>query len=152
MATYDYATDTAFTGYKTYAIQQSRKQANQSLDSGRIEAAIKSSLQGRYQIAEADQADMLVSYYLQPEVKAKQSGLSLGFGFGSGPVGVGVSTSPPVKQETEARLMLDIIDTASSNVVWTAKANRNLENDMKPPVRSDLINDLVTEMLGNFPP
>ncbi|MGB3620471.1 MAG: DUF4136 domain-containing protein, partial [Ketobacter sp.] len=79
-------------------------------------------------------------------------GLSLGFGFGSGPVGVGVSTSPPVKQETEARLMLDIIDTASSNVVWTAKANRNLENDMKPPVRSDLINDLVTEMLGNFPP
>lgn len=46
--------------------------------------------------------------------------------------------------------MLDIIDIVSSNVVWMAKVNRNLENDMKLLVCSDLINDLVIEMLGNF--
>jgi hypothetical protein len=152
LANYDYSTSTAFAAYKSYAIEKSNKQNYQTLDSDRIEAAVKSTLTGRYQLVESGQADMLVSYYLVQERKAKQSGVSFGFGFGSGPVGVGVSTAPPLKEEMEGKLVLEIIDTQSNKVVWTAQATKNLHNDMKPDARNDLINDLVTEMLGNFPP
>ncbi|WP_290578016.1 DUF4136 domain-containing protein [Ketobacter sp.] len=153
LANYDYDPKFNFTGYQRYALQQSDKQTYQSLDSSRIEAAIKQQLSGRYQLVEPAQADFVMHYYLQAEHKVDQSGVSFGFGVGvASNVGVGVSTSPPAKQKTEGQLVLEAVDSASQQMVWVAKGTRNLKDSMNPTQRDYLVNDVVQEMLANFPP
>ncbi len=153
LANYDYDPGFNFAAFQTYALQESDKQTYQSLDGNRIEAAIKQQLDGRYQLVAPEKADFVVKYYLQAEEKIDNSGVSVGFGFGvSSNVGVGVSTRTPAKKETEGRLVLEVLDSASSQMVWTAKATRNLKDNMKPEQREYLIQDVAQEMLANFPP
>ncbi|RLU02763.1 MAG: DUF4136 domain-containing protein [Ketobacter sp.] len=153
LANYDYDPKFSFSGFQTYALQQSDKQTYQSLDATRIEAAIKQQLSGRYQLVEPGQADFVIHYYLLAERKVDNSGVSFGFGFGvSSNVGVGVSTSPPAREKTEGQLVLEAVDGSSQQMVWTAKATRTLKDSMKPSQRDYLIQDVVQEMMANFPP
>lgn len=153
LATYDYSSDFAFGNYKSYAFPHSGTQDYQSLDSNRIESTIDSHLSGRYQKVDPAQADFLVDYKIVAEHKLDQSGVSFGFGFGvSRNVGVGVSTGPKAKEVIEGRLVMEVVDKASNKMVWTAKAGRNLEEDMTPDQRAALIQDVVKAMLDNFPP
>lgn len=152
LANYDYNPGFNFAGYQRYAIQHSEKQTYQSLDGKRIEAAIQQQLVGRYNVVDKGQADFLVNYYLEAERKIDQSGVSFGFGMSSGNLGVGVGTSPKAKEKTEGKLVLEVVDQASSQQVWMARATRNLTDSMHPTQREYLIQDLVQEMLANFPP
>ena len=153
LANYDYDPKFSFEGYQSYALQQSEKQTYQSLDASRIEAAIKQQLSGRYQLVEPAQADFIIHYYLLAERKVDNSGVSFGFGFGvNSNVGVGVSTSPPAREKTEGQLVLEAVDASSKQMVWTAKATRTLKDSMNPSQRDCLIQDVVQEMMANFPP
>lgn len=152
LANYDYDPGFQFAAFQGYGIQQSSKQSYQTLDGNRIEAAIRKQLQGRYTEVEAGQADFLVAWYLEAERKLDQSGFSFGFGVSGSNLGVGVSTSPKAKEKTEGKLVLEIVDVVSNQLIWTAKATRNLKDSMDPTQRAYLIQDLVQEMLANFPP
>ena len=153
LANYDYDPKFSFAGLQTYALKQSDKQTYQSLDAGRIEAAVKQQLAGRYQSVDPAQADFIIHYYLLAERKVDNSGVSVGFGFGlSSNVGVGVSTSPPAREKTEGKLVLEAVDSTTSQMVWTAKATRTLKDSMNPSQRDYLIQDVVQEMMANFPP
>lgn len=153
LANYDYDPGFGFTSYTGYALQQSDKQTYQSLDASRIEAAIKQQFEGRYRLVDAGEADFVVHYYVQAQRKIDNSGVSFGFGFGvSSNVGVGVSTSPPAREKTEGQLILEVVDSASDKLVWTAKATRTLKDSMNPTQRDYLVQDVVQEMLANFPP
>lgn len=154
LANYDYNPGFNYSGLQSYVMQQSDKQTYQSLDGARIEEAIKQQLNGRYQLAAAeDQADFSVLYYVLAEQAIDNSGVSVGFGFGvSRNVGVGGSTSSTPRTHTEGKLVLEVVDRHSDQLVWTAKATRNLTDRMKPEQRAALINDLAQEMLANFPP
>ena len=89
----------------------------------------------------------------QAERKIDNSGVSFGFGFGvSSNVGVGVSTGPSAREKTEGQLVLEVVDRASDKLVWTAKATRTLKDSMNPTQRDYLVQDVVQEMLANFPP
>jgi hypothetical protein len=152
LANYDYDPGFRFADYRSFALQQSAKQSYQSLDSGRIEDAVKQQLTPRYQFVDREKADFLVSYYLEADRKIDQSGFSFGFGVASSNVGVGLSTGPKAKEVMEGKLILEIVDIQSSQVVWSAKSSKNLRENMKPAARQALIQQLVQEMLGNFPP
>lgn len=148
----DYDTGFSFSQFQVYAMAPSEKQSYQSLDDGRIESAITQSLSGRYQVVAKDQADFLVTYRLEEDHKVSQSGFSFGVGVLSSSMGVGVSTGPEAKETVEGKLVLDVVDVKTQQAVWSAKANRNLKIEMKPAQRAALIDQLVADMLGNFPP
>ena len=152
LAHYDYEPGFAFSAWKTYAVQQSDKQTYQSLDGSRIDAAVRQQLQGRYAAVAPDQADVVFHYYVLAERKVDTSGVSFGFGLSGSNMGVGVSTGPSAKEKTEGQLVLEAVDRATNQVVWVAKAARNLQDSMNPTQREYLLQDLVQEMLANFPP
>jgi len=152
LANYDYNPGFNYASYQRYALQQSEKQTYQSLDGNRIEQAITKALAGRYSQSEQGAADFLVAYYLQAERKIDNSGVSFGFGVSGSNMGVGVSTGSKAKEKTEGKLILEVVDTQSNQLVWTAKATRNLLDSMNPSQREYLIQDVVQEMLANFPP
>lgn len=125
----------------------------QSLDNNRIAAALRTQLAARsLKEAPREQAGFWLAYRVENERKLDNSGVSFGFGLGTGNVGMGVSTGPKAKEVLEGRLVLDVIDPARQQVIWTAKANQYLQDSMTPAQRDAKVNFLVTEMLSNFPP
>jgi len=152
-ANFDYDPAFSYAGFHSYAVQQSNKQTYQSLDGSRIEEAIKQQLASRYQLVETSQADFVLHYYVLAEQTVDNSGVSLGFGFGvSNNVAMGVGTRPEARTRTEGKLVLEAVDRASNKLIWTAKATRNLTDNMKPETRAELIREVVQAMLANFPP
>ena len=47
---------------------------------------------------------------------------------------------------------MEAVDASSKQMVWTAKATRTLKDSMNPSQRDCLIQDVVQEMMANFPP
>lgn len=152
LANYDYDTGAYFHQLTSYGVKASEKQGYQTLDSARIEEAIKSSLNGRYQLVDAQSADFVVTYIMEEDRQIDQSGVSFGFGVSRGNVGVGVNSGPKMKERVEGRLVLSVVSGENQQVVWQAKATQTLRNEMKPDRREQLIQSTVSEMLTNFPP
>ena len=152
LANYDYNTAVAFQGFNHYRIAKQEGVPYQSLDASRIEAAIKTALAGRYKFTEEGDSDFIVSYHLEEDRSLDRSGVSFGFGISSGNLGVGINTGPKAREVVAGRLVLSIIEVASDQVVWQAKATKSLKPDMKTDLRQSLIQELVAEMLSNFPP
>jgi len=124
----------------------------QSLDNNRIEAALRQQLGARkLQEVARDKADILLVYRVEQQRKLDDSGFSVGFGVGSGNLGLGMSTGPAAKEIREGVLVVDVVDPSVQQVVWSARANRYLQESMKPEQRSALINELVAAMFASFP-
>lgn len=140
---------------KTYALVAPVAEAGvpfQSLDNNRIEAALRQQLGARkLQEVARDKADILLVYRVEQQRKLDDSGFSVGFGVGSGNLGLGMSTGPAAKEIREGVLVVDVVDPSVQQVVWSARANRYLQESMKPEQRSALINELVAAMLASFP-
>lgn len=152
--TYDYDPAAAGLSMNTYALSEPASGPQyQSLDNNRIAAALRKGLAARnVKEVSRDQADVWVAYRVEQERNLEKSGVSFGFGFGTGNVGLGVGTGPKAKEVIEGRLVVDMVSPKSQQVVWTAKSNKSLRESMSPAERDALINELVTEMLANFPP
>ena len=152
---FDYDTAAQMPAVKSFALTEPPSGAQfQSIDNQRIEAALRRQMtaKGLKEVAR-DKADMLLAYRVEPERKLQESsGFSFGFGVASGNVGLGVSTGPKPKEIVEGRLVVDAVDPQRQQVVWTAKANRNLRDSMSPAQRDELINSLVAAMFIQFPP
>ncbi len=152
LASYDFDPKQDYQSLTKYFIKKSERNSYQSLDDARIEAAIKKVLAGRYELVDESSADFQISYLLEADRKVDQSGFSFGFGVASSNIAIGANTAPEAEVKTEGRLVLDVISTATEQVIWSAKARKNLRDSMKPEQRQALIEQLVTEMLGSFPP
>lgn len=151
---YDPATAMPAAGAASYALSDPASSPEfQSLDNNRIAAALRKQLAARgLKEVPREQADLWVAYRVEQEAKLDNSGVSFGVGFGTGNMGMGVSTGPQAKQIMEGRLVVDVVDPKRQQVVWTAKANEYLRDSMRPEQRDALVNELVAEMLANFPP
>ena len=153
---FDYDPAAYLRGLKSYAITQPPAAPGsqyQSLDANRIEAALRTTLNGHgFQEVPADKADFWLNYRVERQHKLQESGVSYGFGFGTGNLGVGVSTGPQAKEIVEGKLVVDVVDPAKKQVIWSAKANRFLKDSMSALDREQLINSLVAAMFQNFPP
>src|SRR5690606_23054309 len=99
----------------------------QSLDNNRIAAALRRQLAARnVKEASRDQADVWVAYRVEQERNLEKSGVSFGFGLGTGNLGMGVGTGPKAKEVIEGRLVVDMVNPKTQQVVWTAKSNESL--------------------------
>ena len=150
----DYNSSVVFGNYSSWAFVSGTDNSSfTSLDGTRVRSAIERELNRKAlrQVPEAE-ADMLVSWQIVPEERLEQTGLGLGFGFGSGNFGWALSAPPPVREIKEGKLVVELADSQSKEVVWRAVSRRYLNENQSPETRRELIDEVVAEMFAKYPP
>ncbi len=153
----DYDSGARFADYRTFALQpRDGSDSIQSLDASRIEKAVARELNKRgLEKADSGEADVLLRYAIDDEVRTEARGPTVGFGLATGgrPFGFGVAHSPVRTRDfQEGKVVVEMVDRQDSRVVWKGIAQRNLTETMSPDRRTELINRVVDEMFKNYPP
>ncbi|MDX1756555.1 MAG: DUF4136 domain-containing protein [Marinobacter sp.] len=150
----DYDAAASFENYQTWAFAPGlQAQGFTSLDSARVKNAVTREMAAKQlRSVSSEQADLLVAYQVVEEERLQSYGFSYGLGFGHRPFGWGIASAPPVREVKEGKLVVELVDRASEKVVWRAASRRYLTEDQSPEYRSELIDELVTEMFNRFPP
>ncbi|AKV95278.1 hypothetical protein KYE_13010 [Marinobacter manganoxydans MnI7-9] len=150
----DYNSSVVFGNYASWAFAGGTDSSSfTSLDGTRVRSAVERELNRKAlkQVPEAE-ADLLVSWQIVPEERLEQTGLGLGFGFGSGNFGWALSAPPPVREIEEGKLVVELADSKSKEVVWRAASRRYLNENQSPETRRELIDEVVAEMFTKYPP
>ena len=150
----DYNSATVFGNYSSWSYAPSQQDSGfTSLDDARVRTAIERELNRKAmkQVSDVD-ADLLVTWQIVPEERLEQTGVGLGFGFGRGNFGWALSAPPPVREITEGKLVVELADRSSSEVVWRAVSRRYLNENQSPETRRELIDEVVSEMFSKYPP
>ncbi len=152
----DYNSSVVFGNYSSWAFAPSAGADSSSfvsLDGSRIKEAIARELsQEALRQVPPGEADLLVSWQIVEEDRLEQTGLGVGFGFGSGNFGWALSAPPPVRKVEEGKLVVELADAETKQVVWRAASRRYLNEDQSPETRRELIDEVVSEMFSKYPP
>jgi hypothetical protein len=150
----DYDSARVFGDYDTWAYaDDAGADSFLSLDGSRVKSALERELASKsIKPASIAEADMLVNWRIVKEERLEQSGLGLGFGFGTGNFGWGLSAPPPVREVDEGKLVIELADAQSRQVIWRAASKRYLNENQSPETRRKLIDEVVQEMFTKYPP
>ena len=162
----DYDTAFNFSTIKSFALSDSTDEATSKsitatpLVHQRVRESIETNLKGKgLQSVAADQADMLVTYHLSVAVTGHtSSSVSVGIGRSRGGGGtrssIGLSGSVPVGGRTvqEGTMVIAMIDAKTNSVIWQSSSSRQLSRTTSPERQQALVNEVVNEILANFPP
>ncbi|WP_298448559.1 DUF4136 domain-containing protein [uncultured Marinobacter sp.] len=150
----DYNSAAAFSNYSTWNfVSNPGEPSFISLDGSRVQSAVERELNRKSmnKVAEPE-ADLLVSWRIVEEERLEQSGVGMGLGFGTGNFGWGISSPPPVREVKEGKLVIELVDANSKEVVWRAASRRYLNEKQSPEKRGKLIDEVVAEMFTKYPP
>ncbi|WP_455219760.1 DUF4136 domain-containing protein, partial [Kaarinaea lacus] len=161
-ANVDYDATANFTAYKTYAWSEktdeatTKSQAAEPLLHKRIHDTINATLKAKgFQLVDKSHADILISYHLSVAATG-YSGSSVHFGVGSfgHSSGVGLSVGVPVSGQVveEGKLVINIIDARKDTVVWQGSSSRELSRSPTPEKTQQMVDEIVNEILTNYPP
>lgn len=151
-----------FSGLQTFAFAsdaggETAVAGGNELVDRRIRRAIENHLTGRdFHPVERAQADFLVRYDVAVEQRVRSSGISSGFSFGIssgmrfGSIGIGTGTQTETYQQ--GTLIIDIVDTASGDMVWRGVSSQALHGLSDPQRLTERINATVDRILAQFPP
>jgi hypothetical protein len=92
----------------------------------------------------------------ESRTQVSQSTMSVGYGRYGAHGGVGVGYGMPVNtqvyQYKVGTLVIDVINAKQQRLVWRGAGERTLEQNLSPAERETLINTVVNDILGRFPP
>lgn len=150
----DYDREARFTGYTSYAFMAPTDDKDYlTLDAARIERSLNRELTARgLAPALEEDADILVRYDIETEIRNESSGFSYGLGYGRGAFGLGVMTPPDSHEVREGKLVVEFVTPEDKRAIWRGAARRNLTEGMRPDARQALIDQLIIEMLEKYPP
>ncbi|MGO1462166.1 MAG: DUF4136 domain-containing protein [Marinobacter sp.] len=150
----DYSSSAVFGDYSSWAFAPGNgKSSFVSLDGSRVQGAVERELKHKEMPRVGKpEADLLVSWQIVEHERTEQSGLGLGFGFGTGHFGWGLSAPPPTREVQEGKLVIELVDSSSEEVVWRAASRRYLNENQSPEKRRKLIDEVVAEMFSKYPP
>ena len=154
----DYQPGTYFSEYQQYALGPALTTVKKSLNDVRIEKALEWTMsQKHYQKVMHKKADMWLIWREKTEIESRhRDGFGIGFGYGVayGRTGVGFSMAshPPARKLVREVLVLEIVDSKTSKVVWSAESKKLLLKDGTPTARERQIRQIVRDMLHYFPP
>lgn len=153
----DYDSGAAFGNYQSWDFAPANQDGDGyvSLDGSRIRKAIEREMdRENLQKVAAEEADLLVAWQIVTEERLERGGSGLGFGlgFGSGNFGWGLSTQPPVEKVKEGKLVVELVDSASRQVVWRSASRRYLNEGQSSSYRQEMIDEIVTDMFEEYPP
>jgi hypothetical protein len=163
-AQYDFDDSVDFAQYRRWAwLPQPNKQASgdpridNPLIMQRIESAVERNLAAKGFKQTESGEDFEVGYLVTVEKQLSSSGVGGSFGFGrySGGSGVGMSFGGPqiqIREYEEGTLILEITDASSDKLVWHGSSTSRLSDARTPEDSERIINQMVEEILANFPP
>jgi hypothetical protein len=159
----DFVQTADFSAMKTYRwsadILKKEKdtEGNNPLLNSRIHSAVDNRLAAMgYQLTEKPNADFIVSYQTDVKQRLTSDGasgvFSVGFGhFGNfGAIGLGTGTS--IRDQDEAALMIDVIDSRDNSLLWRGVSTRYVYTHNDPEELTKTINAHVDAILAQFPP
>jgi hypothetical protein len=134
-----------FSQYKTYAWQQGTP-AKDPLMQRRIERAVSAKLQaaGLTEVTSAAELSV-ITHAASEQRKEVQTG-----NFGYGPMSPGFGEQEFTMTINTGTLRVDLVDTRSHKLVWSATASKTLSDNPKKVAK--LIEKVVTKMFKHFPP
>lgn len=149
---YDFDETANFQQSKQYQFEQTENGDVQSLDRARIHKAIAKqlSLKGFSQVDSG--AGLTVRYRIEEDVRIESTGLSYGVGMSRSHLGVAMHTPVRAREIKEGKLVVEVVETDNSRVIWRAVSQKRLTEQMRPEKRTELVNELVKEMFQNYPP
>jgi len=124
----------------------------------RIHAAISNELDIRGFRAADESADITVRYSLSKRggVEARNSGVSIGVGTYRRGSGAAIGYNYPAYDVTsyeEGVLTIDMTDSPDNRLVWRGSSARRLsESGITPEAITKAVNEVVAEILEQFPP
>ncbi|UTV29976.1 DUF4136 domain-containing protein [Photobacterium atrarenae] len=149
--TTDYNTQINYDQFKTYQFAPGHSSYVISLDDSRVEEAISVQLHSKG-LKQGDNADLTVKHYIRQQSDFQSYGTSVGFGYGYRHIGVAYSTPVRYREYTYGKLIVELIDNQSNQIVWRAVSQRKLTESMTPSSREAFIDEQVFEMFKNYPP
>ena len=151
---HDYDKQVDFANLKTYDWMQVPEKAGiDSLSVQRVKKAVNAELQAKGLMKTSDNPDFLIAEHLGKKDKVQVTDWGYGYGpqvgywggyWGPG----GVSTY----EYEEGSLILDFVDAKSKKMIWRGAAKAEVQNIDTPDKSEKLINEVVQEILKNFPP
>jgi hypothetical protein len=153
---YDYDTAADFTAMKTFAwMPPTGNAAGDDLVVKRIKNAVDAQLQAKGRTDVPESPNFLIAMQLSGKTTyggSKSVGLSVGVPVGrAGSLSVGGAKSKPIEKK-EGTLVLDFLDAKTQSLVWRATATAAVTPSASPEEQQALINEVVAEMLKQFPP
>ena len=122
------------------------------LDDQRARTALKTALSEKgLSASTSGQADVHVKHFFKREQRYDGSVVQFGFGFSRNNVGIGTTTPVEGDITEEYKLVVQMIDPATNNVVWQATSRDRLYDDMRSERRSEHIQKAVDEMFQRYP-
>jgi hypothetical protein len=159
----DYLPDTEFYNLKTYQWQSEKQKpsGNNRIDNPlldkRIRTAIDHSLfEMGYQKIETGNPDFYVSYTYSLRSKIESRGTGTSFGFGIGKVGryssIGINSGQEISEYDQANLLIDLTNSKTKDLIWRGNATRRMAEHYQPEKITEIVNDMVSKILAQFPP
>ncbi len=143
---------TSLASYQSYAFVEQDEDQPRALDDQRARAALKTALAEKgLQAASPDQADVHVRHFFKREQRYDGSVLQFGFGFHRNNIGVGTTTPVEGDITEEYKLVVQMVDPGSNNVIWQATSRDRLYDEMRSERRSEHIQKAVDEMFRRYP-
>ena len=139
--------------FKTYQFATPPSQTAVSLDATRVEEAISTQLANKgLQYSPDTSADLTIKHYIQKQSDFESYGTTVGFGYASRNVGIGFSSPTHYKQYNYGKLIVELIENSSNQVVWRSVSQRKLTDTMTPSSRIEFIDKQISEMFKQYPP
>lgn len=159
----DYDQGMDFTHFKTFTVQAKPVRVaqdtrlNSPFMQKRVVQELESVLSAKSFKQVTATADLQVKYFMDIKTawEYQDSGVSVGIGTVSGNSGFAFAFSHPVNDSgsyDKLMLTIDIISTATNKLVWRGSLAYRLENGSNPESYTELVNDMVVEILKKFPP
>ncbi|KPJ93829.1 MAG: hypothetical protein AMJ53_06515 [Gammaproteobacteria bacterium SG8_11] len=161
---YDYLAGADFGNYSTYAWLSVGKESTDNhrsknpLIDQRIVGAIDNALAAKGLRKVSDNSDMLINYHVsvsQQEQQQPRGRVSIGSSRYSGSSSLGFAVSVPVggtRTYQEGTLVIDMVDAKTKDLLWQGWGSRTVRQDTDPERLTALINEVVAEVLANYPP
>ena len=144
--------DASLNQYRSYAFVEQSEDQPRALDDQRARAALETALAEKgLKPAASGQADVHVKHFFKREQRYDGSVFQFGFGFSRNNVGVGTTTPVEGDITEEYKLVVQMVDPASNNVIWQATSRDRLHDEMSSERRSERIRKAVDDMFQRYP-
>ncbi len=144
-----------FSGTQTFYWIESAGQSVDAITTNRITMSVDSAMSARGFRRVDSGGDLAMAFQVTTNQRSSFTTVNTGWGGGwgwhGGWGGMGMSTTT---QQTwdEGTLVLALFETSNKDMVWTASATADLDQNKTPDQRTQQINDAVEKMMAKFPP
>ena len=148
----DYNSAVNYKNYKTYEFAPFSTTQVTTLDDNRIKNAIATQLYTKGLTGVEKNGDLLVRHSIIEQSDFQSYGTTFGFGYRHRSVGVAYSTPTQIKEFRYGKIIVELIDTKTNNVIWRSTSQRKLTETMTSTSRKTFIDTQINEMFKEYPP